>query len=910
METLKIKPQTVFMHVGPTNCGKTVFTENYLIPALKRHTYKHFNRQLNIQHLSSDNFRKEMVGYDPHLTNKGHQTIEPNKTDLGMDYVSEQAFLMLRTKLQAVLSYPVNADFVIVDTTGMSQEFRREMSEIVFKANYRLELMVFDYKNRDDYYKFLREGDFHQKKKVSDSIKRFKDKLSELTRKEFPNQTRIKSIDFHTLEFVIDNVDDYSGYFIDPTLDYIIIGDVHGCFDELKELLCAHGFVFDDDNFVAETGLSVNGNPLKIIFIGDIIDKGEQINRTIRFVHYLVHTGHAILTRGNHENFVYNYLKGRKPYVDLDKEFISTFLNSVAILNEDEPLKEMFFELCDGAKDFYATDRFIVTHAPCKIEYLGKIMGGCLKNQRNFRFARRRDFDSEEAFVANAEKEMAFMKEESRYNNPYHIVGHVMLQNVVQFNNKLMIDTGCVAGGKLTSVSFNRTTGQPVFKSVKSKRKETGEIFPLFTGPKKFDISELDPKEQTRIKYLCLDKVNYISGTMAPADKDLGKNVLESLDQAIQYYKSAGVKSLILQPKHMGSRGNVYLFKDVSQSYIVSRNGYKLKESTMEYLQPALQKLADRLFNHESFEGVTKMFILDAEILPWDLLGSGLIRQHFKPVAVAVKTESDILVEHGFEAVLKDYKANSEFEQYLQDRRILNKDELSVKYGHTKERTLRNLCDYKHLNLDEEIHYANNFSNQLETHAGEDREVSIEPFAILKVVFDDDSEHVFSDANNIDMYKMVSDRTYAILDFESKTNQTVREDQSYLVSMHGEHGGGYTSAHGFFNLISYQLRMEGIVIKPEIVYTPNVAPYIKVRNEDYLTIVYGHNYKFAHKYDKLINKKGVKKKLQTSIKEFELGLKMLKTKYSDITPDNEEYKQLLAQMIIEVEKEKKLDPRL
>lgn len=913
METISIKPQTVIMFVGPTHCGKSHFAQNVLMPELFAYSRLTF-KKLNIQYLSSDMFRDDLLGefHEPGH-HKEHET----------DFVSEQAFTLLKAKLAAVTSYPVNADFVVIDTTGMSEAFRAEVKEITYKANYNLQLFVFEYKNRDDYYKYTENVPHTRIKKISDSIKRFKDKLRELNKKDYPNQTKIKSNNFE-VKIEIEDFKSYTEHFLDSAEEYIVIGDVHGCFDELKELLCAHGFVFDSNNFVVEAGRSkVTGEPLKIIFIGDLIDKGDQIVEVINFVDYLIYDGFAVLIRGNHENFVYNYLKGVDSYRNLERKFIDTFLNSVQILEADEKLCERFFNMFENAKDFYATDRFIVTHAPCKTEYLGKVRTVCLKNQRNFRFARRADFQTEEEFIDNAEKEMSFLKTDARYNHPYHIMGHVMLSNVVQFNNKVMIDTGCVAGGKLTSVTVN--IDAPLhFKSVKSKRQPTGEIFPLFMGAKRFDISELDPKLQTRIKYLCIDKVNFISGTMAPADKDQQSNVLESLTQAIQYYKNAGVKKLILQPKYMGSRGNVYLFRELEKCYIVSRNGYKLKDSTLEVLRPALQKLIDRMFNMITVEGrEIKLFILDAEILPWNLVGSGLITKQFKPVSVGVQSETDLLIQHGFETVLEDFKQNELYQQYLNDRRrnALTKDQLTEVYGHTRERTFRALYEYKHLQLEEEKGYVDGFTDQLSIHAGEDKEPNIKPFSILKHVYNDDTEYVYETDSNIDMYEMVSTDPYAILDFEKNVDARMKYPEifngtdlnEYLVDVHLNNGDdkvGGNTATGFFTYLTSIMKMEGIVIKPERIYTPSVAPYIKVRNEDYLTIVYGHNYKFEHKFNKLISKKGVKKKLQTSIREFELGLKMLKTPYAMIAPENEEYKQLLAQMIVEVEKEKQLDPRL
>jgi len=891
------------MFVGPSECGKTYFAEKVLIPQLQRQN-RHIYKTLNIQHLSSDHFRRDMLGVN-------YNSMVDEKDDKNMDFVSEQAFTMLKTKLAAVLSYPVNADFIIVDTTGMSENFRKEVAQITNDANYSLQLIVFDYKNRDDYFKHL-GGEHSRTKAVSDSIRRFKDKLFELSKKEYPNQSKVKSINFSEIVIEIENFQKFSEHFLNPNSNYIIIGDVHGCYDELMELLLEHGYTFHTDDNSVRTNLQNT----KIIFIGDLVDKGDQIPEVINFVHYLVKSGEAFLVRGNHENFVFNYLKGVKPYTELGEEFIKSFIQSVDIFNADPELKEKFFELFDLSKDFYATDRFIATHAPCKIEYLGKVRGHCLKHQRNFRFARRREFNTEEEFTTNAEKEMAFMKEESRYNNPYHIVGHVMLPNVVQFNNKFMIDTGCVAGGKLTSIEIP-ISGQPRFKSVKSRRESTGEIFPLFIEKKRFDLSELEPKEQTRIKFLCLEKVNFISGTMAPADKDVGNNTLESLNQAIMYYKNAGVKSLIMQPKYMGSRGNVYLFKDVAQSYVVTRNGYRVKDSVMELLRPVIANLAERIFPKVFVNKNVKLIILDAEILPWNLIGGGLIDNHFRPVSLAVESESKLLEEHGFENILESFKKREDYQQYLEDRKNEKKDALTEKYGHTKERTFRNLYDYNHLSLSEEMKYSNNFKSQLELHGSESAAVDIQPFAILKVVLDDDSEFLFENESNIAMYRMVSDRPFAVLNFDEderlknfKSHELAEND--YHVSLNNVAGAGKSlnTSNNFYDHITRRMGMEGIVIKPEKVYTPGIAPYIKVRNEDYLTIVYGHNYKFEKKFDKLIKKKGVKKKLQTSIKEFELGMKMLRTPYNKITTDNEEYKQLLAQMIIEVEKEKQLDPRL
>lgn len=102
----------------------------------------------------------------------------------------------------------------------------------------------------------------------------------------------------------------------------------------------------------------------------------------------------------------------------------------------------------------------------------------------------------------------------------------------------------------------------------------------------------------------------------------------------------------------------------------------------------------------------------------------------------------------------------------------------------------------------------------------------------------------------------------------------------------------------FFNKISSE-KEEGIVIKP-LIYKEGI-PCIKVRNKDYLRIIYGYDYLESEKYTKLIQNKNINKKLKTSIKEFHLGIKML---------ENEDKTNIFAEFLKEEYNEKSFDPRL
>ena len=103
--------------------------------------------------------------------------------------------------------------------------------------------------------------------------------------------------------------------------------------------------------------------------------------------------------------------------------------------------------------------------------------------------------------------------------------------------------------------------------------------------------------------------------------------------------------------------------------------------------------------------------------------------------------------------------------------------------------------------------------------------------------------------------------------------------------------------------------MEGVVIKPEL-WSGKTVPYMKVRNPDYLSIIYGYDYQFPHKYRKLLKQKNIKQKLRTSLSEYRLGLQMLKIPFDEISPEHQAYQEIAASLLFEVAQEREIDPRL
>ena len=80
---------------------------------------------------------------------------------------------------------------------------------------------------------------------------------------------------------------------------YDIIGDVHGYATLLKKLLTQLGYQKTDDGYKhAER---------KAIFVGDFVNRGPEIRKTIRIIRKMVENGNAFAILGNHEIYAITY---------------------------------------------------------------------------------------------------------------------------------------------------------------------------------------------------------------------------------------------------------------------------------------------------------------------------------------------------------------------------------------------------------------------------------------------------------------------------------------------------------------------------------------------------------------------------------------------------------------------------
>jgi len=281
--------------------------------------------------------------------------------------------------------------------------------------------------------------------------------------------------------------------------------------------------------------------------------------------------------------------------------------------------------------------------------------------------------------------------------------------------------------------------------------------------------------------------------------------------------------------------------------------------------------------------------ILDGELLPWYSLGSGLVEHTYKPLQAVIKAELDALQEVNFPSVLAHRLAEITTTTSETDlpHRVLKTIEVlkQVREEGSLLDTPEKLQALKSA--------AKQLKHQIELFGGTSN-IDYKPFSILKLVMKDGTEILPNYATSFDD---IGTGGRAILDLTSAREEVMIRANN-------------------FSLTCQQSELEGIVIKPvlnnmEEVETRRLAPALKVRNAEYLRLVYGYDYlDNPTKYRKLSQTKMNKHKIRLSISEFMLGLRMLQTPYSVIDLNNHSYKEILASMIMEEEKEKTLDPRL
>lgn len=256
--------------------------------------------------------------------------------------------------------------------------------------------------------------------------------------------------------------------------EYIIIGDIHGCIDELKSLLAQQGFFVDSEGLIE---IRPTNEHKSIILLGDFVDKGsdEKLSETLEFIHNnYAHLNKGrqrfYLIEGNHENMVYRYITNDSSIIVTAKSIVNKkkYYNTVALLEKTPYLKKIFLELyevCETWLYYVYDENFSVTltHAPCQEKYLRtetkearQKMIKCISRSNNPKMP--------------LDELLPYTHEEAKENKHYHIFGHLSQPSIRQFKNKICIDTSAIYGNTLTCAIVKKN--QLDFDSVTFENKQ------------------------------------------------------------------------------------------------------------------------------------------------------------------------------------------------------------------------------------------------------------------------------------------------------------------------------------------------------------------------------------------------------------------------------------------------------
>jgi protein phosphatase len=454
-----------------------------------------------------------------------------------------------------------------------------------------------------------------------------------------------------------------------------IVGDIHGCCDELEELLHKLGYEVKAIRSEAPfTGSPIYQHPQgrKAIFVGDLVDRGLRILDTVRLVRNMVAAGTALCVPGNHDMKLVRKLRGRDVQVThgLDKT-----LAEIAALPEETraQFSEALAEFFDALVSHYVLDggKLVVAHAGMKEEMQGRGSG----KVRDFALYGETTGETDE-FGLPVRSNWA-----AAYRGRAMVVyGHTPVPEPEWLNRTINIDTGCVFGGKLTALRYpeNELVAVAARKMYAVPAKPLlgpGDQPPALTAQQQHDdVLDLEDVVGKRIisarlrQNVTIREENalaalevmsrfaanpkwliYLPPTMSPCETSQEPDLLEHPAEAFAYFQREGVQRVVCEQKHMGSRAVVIVCRDAEAArrrfgvqgegagICYTRTGRRffedqaLEAELVARLQAALQAAS----YWEQFH--TDWFCLDCELMPWSAKAQELLRQQYAAVGAAAR---------------------------------------------------------------------------------------------------------------------------------------------------------------------------------------------------------------------------------------------------------------------------------
>ena len=220
---------------------------------------------------------------------------------------------------------------------------------------------------------------------------------------------------------------------------YDIVGDVHGCIDELRDLLDRLGYQLDGDIARHPAGRT-------LAFLGDLNDRGPGSIAVWSIAVASLAAGTALYVPGNHDSKFARYLMGRDVHLTYG---LAETVNELLALppRRRDALGAAIADLLATTPPYRILDRghLVIAHAGIEEWMIGRVdreisafcrFGEPTGERSPWGFPIRRDWAA------------------SYRGDALVVYGHTPMHAAEWRNNTINIDTGCAFGGTLTALRY------------------------------------------------------------------------------------------------------------------------------------------------------------------------------------------------------------------------------------------------------------------------------------------------------------------------------------------------------------------------------------------------------------------------------------------------------------------------
>lgn len=446
----------------------------------------------------------------------------------------------------------------------------------------------------------------------------------------------------------------------DQTGPFDIIGDVHGCFDELVDLLANLGYQFNEDKTQAQ-----HPQGRKALFLGDLVDRGPKTPQVLKLAMGMSQTGNALCVPGNHDIKLMRKLRGNEVKIT---HGLAESLEQLS--HETEDFRKSVADFIDSLISHAVLDggKLVAAHAGMKAEMQGRGSGAV----RSFALFGETTGETDEYGLPVRYNWAADYRGQAMV-----VYGHTPVPEPEWLNRTICIDTGCVFGGKLTALRYP----EKELVSVPALREYYESVKPLIpvaekslTAQQQYDdllfMEDIQGKRIVSTRYrntVTLREENttaamevmsrfaanpkwliYLPPTMSPSETTEEDGLLEHPKEAMDYFYKMGVKKVVCEQKHMGSRMVIVNCRDEETArkrfgvvgdgtgICYTRTGRRFFEKNLYWEKEILARLNQALEKSGFWkEFATDWVCLDVELMPWSAKAQELLVKQYAPVGTA-----------------------------------------------------------------------------------------------------------------------------------------------------------------------------------------------------------------------------------------------------------------------------------